>query len=644
MFCVNCGKPIEDGKTMCEACAAAQSMPYNPAEEPAYQPPYQPSYEPPYQPVAEPQQPTFELNNPVEPPKKGKKPKAPKTGKRFPVGLVVAATAVVGIAAAAVFCWDTISSFFVRSFGSPEDYMTHVEEKVAEENINSFTSAYGQMLNAMGGGEMEHTGVKGEMHLTFGEDLLDLIELGMTASGTDMDLGWLSDIKMTVSSSIDGDLAEAEMGIGLGKTTIATINMILDMENGDCYMTVPELTGTYLALSMEDAGLDMSQFEDYQEMMSDFVKMMPSEKKMNEILIKYWAIVLANVEDVEKSTETVEVDGLEQKLNVITFTVTDENLIDIAIAILEDIQDDEELLECAIGIYEKMYPGYGYLEYNEETGEYEEVFVEADHEEIIMEALDSALESLEEVKDELDGDVSINVTTYIDNSDKIMGRTIEVETPDDSYEAYYITVWEKNEFAFEANIADMIEITGSGSREKKLLSGEYEISVDGEHMLTLEVEDYDEKAAEEGYINGTFTLVPSDDVMEKIIDEMGATGMGAYLDFAKLALEVKLANTATSNDIALNIKMGGSTMFGISLYAEYVEGDSIKVPSKTVDMNDQEALMEWVMDMDFEQLISNLEDAGVSDMIVDALEGVIGYLDYYDNYSYAYPEEEYYYG
>ena len=131
--------------------------------------------------------------------------------------------------------------------------------------------------------------------------------------------------------------------------TQETIDMILDMDNGDCYMTIPELTKTYVALSMTDAGMDMSQLENAREMMAEMVEKMPSEEKLNSCLLKYWAIVLANVEDVEKSTETVEVDGLEQKLNVITFTVTDENLVNIAIAILEDIQEDEELLEWLTG-------------------------------------------------------------------------------------------------------------------------------------------------------------------------------------------------------------------------------------------------------------------------------------------------------
>lgn len=670
MFCVNCGKQIGDGQVMCEACAAAKNLPYNPNNEPGYQPqqpayeppgyqPQQPAYEPPvyqpqqpvyqqpvYQQPAAPEQP-FVLNNPAqEQPKKApKKKKGGKGGKGFPVGGLVAAVLVVAIAVTAVFCWDAISSFFVRSFASPEDYMAHVEQKAAKDQINSLTSAYGGMLDALGGGAGDYA-MQTEMHFEMGDELLTMLETTLAYSGMDMDLSWLSDIKMTIYGNYSGDLTQSDIGIGLGKTTIATISVLLDMESGDLYMGIPELSDTYLSGSMEDAGMTAEDMAAVKDTINELMEKLPSEEKLNENLTRYWDIVLANAQDVEKGTETVEVDGLEQKLNVISCTFTEEDLLNIAAAILEDVRDDEEMMDLIVAVYELSAPrNESSVEgvYDPETDSYysENITVEVDYEAEVKEAIAYALEELETLKDDADDDNRINLTTYIDNADKIVGRTIEVEADGDtSGEIYYITVWEKDAFAFEANFNDMAEIVGSGEREKNLVSGEYELTVEGEDILTLEVENYDEKLAEDGYINGSFTIEPSDALMEQMMGGGDLSGMGGFLDFAKLSLQFDITSSESGAEYAVRAKMAGATLIGVTISSTKQEATKVKVPSDTVDMYDEEAMMDWAMNLDYDQLIENLEDAGVADMIVDAIMGGLDSMfsdDYYDDY-YEYPD------
>lgn len=636
MFCVSCGKQIGDGKVLCETCEAAKNMPYDPQSEPAYQP-QQPVNQ---QPVAQsaPEQP-FVLNNPVQQPQKA--PKKKKGGKGFPVGGVVAAVLVVAIAVTAVFCWDAISSFFVRSFASPEDYMAHVEQKAAKEQINSLTSAYGGVLDGLGGAG--DYAMETEFHFEIGDELLTMIETTLAYSGMDMDVSWLSDIKMTVYGNYSGDLTQSDIGIGLGKTTIATISVLLDMESGDMYMGIPELSDAYLYGNVEDAGMNIGDLSTYKETMDELVEKLPTEEKLNEKLTLYWDIVLANAQDVQKDTETVEVDGLEQKLNVINCTFTEEDILNIAVAILEDVQDDEELMELAICFVE--YAGSSTVSYyeevwNEEWGMYESVpvYEEIDAEAVVTEGIADALDELESLKDDANDSNRINLTTYIDNSDKIVGRTLEVEADDDvTGEIYYITVWEKDEFAFETNFDDMMEIVGGGEREDGLISGEYEVTVEGEDLLTLEVSDYDEKLAEDGYINGSFTLKPSDELMERMMGSSDAS-MGAFMDFASLALQLDITNSEEGGEYTLRAKMGGATLIGVTVSASKQEAAKVEVPSETVDMYDEEALMDWAMNLDYEQLIRNLEDAGVADLIVDAiLDGVDSMFSYGDAYE-EYPD------
>ncbi len=618
MFCIYCGKQIEDGKTMCDSCAAARNMPYDPAEEPVYQQPAEPVPQQPAQPEA----PAFTVSNPVEPPKSGKKPKSPK---RFPLGAVIAAVAVVGVAASVAIFWDSITGMFVRNFAKPEDYLSHVEEKEAEKQIGTLTDAYGSILGALGNftgtdvsdkvedkvENADNVSTQTQIQVEVGDEILEMLEPMLENSGVNMDLAWLNDIRLTLAGNTDGDLTQADMGIGLGKTTIATLSVLMDLAGGDMYMGIPELSDTYLHLVLEDYmdGAQMPDMDEVQDILDEVVALLPAEEKLNEVLNRCYTLILENVGEVEKTSDTIEVDGLEQKLTVLECTVTEEDILNIAVAILEDVEDDKELMESIYGIAEYAY-GYD--------------------EDEVDEGIAYALEELDAMAEEADEDNCINLTTYIDNNDVIVGRVIEIDSADgESIEISYVTVWQKDEFAFEADIADAIEITGSGSSKKDILEGEYEIEVEGQHIATLEISDYDEKAAEQGYINGTFTLTPSKDLMEMIIDQSGdMSQISSFLNIAKLSFQVEVASSEKTSQFSMRLQAGGATLFGLTLSSEQGKASDIKVPD-SIEVDDQEALQEWILDMDFDVLVENMEDAGVPDEILDVVNQVLDQLDSY---------------
>ncbi len=599
MFCVNCGKPIDDGKTLCNECAGAQNMPYNPNEEPVYH----------AAPVVE--EPAFQLNNP------GEMTKKPKKKGKFPVGGLVALLVVAAIAVCGFVFWENVQSFFVRSFASPEDYMAHVEKKAAEEQINSITNAYGSVLGLLGAAEAEDAELeafRGEMRIELGEDILDMLSTSMEYSDMDMDFDWLSNIFVTMYANPGEDLSQIELGVGLDDVTVATLSMIMGLQSGDVYYGIPELSDTYFYMDMsgymDEVDASAEEMELYQEMMLEMVGMLPSKEKLNEVLNRYMDIVLANLQDVEKDSEVVEVDGVEQKLNVITCTAEAEDILNIAIAILEDVKEDEELLECVceVAAYYAEMSGYG-----------ENIL----DEDMIDEALDTAIENLEDQKDDLEVDVSVELTTYVDNSDKIVGRTVEVDADGETQEIYYITVWENNEFAFEADIAGQMEITGSGSRDGSLLEGEYVLEVQGQELLVLEVEDYDEDAAEDGYLNGTFTLSPSSELLEAALSQAGASELSSYL--INPAIVFAFENSETTSSVTMRLEMAGTTVVGFTVSGEMLEATAIEEPEDYVEfldatgVVDQTAMLEWLQSADFDAILDKMEEAGVPDLLIDYL-------------------------
>ncbi len=621
MFCVKCGKPIEDGKTMCDACAA-QNLPYNPHEEPVYHA------------APAPEAPSFELNNPVEPPKKTKKASG---GKRFPVGGLIAAVLVVAIAVVAVVCWDSITAWFLSLFGTPESYMKHTEKQAAEEQINKLSDSYGKyrdlLLIVSGDSDekLEDTNfaMKSEVKMEIGQDVLDLLVVS-GAAGMDMD--WLKDIRFDVYSGFNDGLVQSDMGIAIGGASIGTLSTMVDLAELDMYIGYPELSDTYLQVDLKDMPGFEEQWEQLQssfgelgEMAGELADVMPTEELVNKLLVRYWDIVLDHVEDVEKETETVEVDGVEQKLTVIECTITSEGVCKIAMAILEDMQEEDELMDFLYAIAE--YSG-------------------ADEDDV-DDAIEMAIEELEEMADDADSDNRINLTTYIDKNHDIVGRNIEIEGEHmDPVEIYYITVWEKDEFAFEADIAGQVEIVGSGSRDKKLVDGEYEVSVQGMEVLTIEFEDYDEKAAEDGYLNGTFVIAPGSDLADLISGGYGSVypeeysadsyavpsmgGMASML--TSFELEFTVASSEKRSDVTMSINAMGMEVVTFGISAEEVDPADIKLPKDTAQFDDQDELVDWVLGMDWDKMMSNLEKAGLPDVILDEIEDILSDLDDLQDY------------
>lgn len=633
MFCINCGKEVPEGKILCDECEAAQNL-QHPEEQAA---PVAESTEEAAPVVEAAEQPdTFQLNDPTAQSVK-------KTGKRFPVAAVIAAVALVAIVLTAVLCWGSIESFFIRTFASPEDYLEHVAEKQMEANISAFSGAYGQMLANMSGNKELSSAAKLEMHLIMGEELMSMLETGMESSGMSMDLSWLNDIMISMDTNIQGDMTQMDMGVGLNNTTLLTLSMIMDMAGMDMYMGVPELSDHYLSADLSEldgaAMTPAGSMTAVQDSLDEIKELLPSEEYVNTLLNRYLQIILENVKEVEKDTDKVSVSGVEQKFNVLTATIYEEDLLNIAIAVLEDAKEDEELLNLIVGICEKVGThDYDYV-WNENLGDYEKVPVDVDFEAMVEDGIDEALDSLDELLDDCDDDNYITLTLYVDNSDAICGVTAEVSGAEVDLEFNFITVWQRNNFAFEAELGP-VSIEGEGSRKKNLINAVYDITVMGMDALTIEVIDYDEKQAEEGNLVATYRLTPGEDIMDMILGGGVATPMpevsgapvppvssssvlGNLIGNADLSLQLECDCVGEKAAFTFSILADDSTVIGFSVSATTEEAGKIEIPDKTVDVTDQTAMQYWVLGLDLDKLGDNLEKADLPDEVITAFEAFV---------------------
>lgn len=580
MFCGNCGKPIPEGKDTCEFCNPPAQ------QEVEYQIPPAPEDIP--APAAE--APEFTLSTPVESEAKPKK----KAGK---LGLIIGAAALVLVVLLVALNWKPISRFFVRTFAAPQAYLAVVEKDAAADVAEDIATAYDEYLasyDSKGGTANIAVGVE------VGDMLMTTLQTALSQSGVNMELAWLESVSLQPVYQVYENTMKLDLLIGINDKAITTVTGIWDMDSQQIYIGAPGLHDTFIQMDAVDLfGSDAYDIADSmiqsRKMSEQLMEILPTGEQLKTLITTYWGLIFESIEEGEKETQKVSCGGLEQSMTVITVELSQKDVLKIAEKILEHAKDDETIGDILDNVGDYMTDLYGY---------------EMDMEELFEEAVEEALDSIDEAKEYVERGDFITLETFIDGKNEIVGRTITVEADGEEVELYYITVTEGKEFAFQAEIADMAVIEGEGTLSGDKRTGSYTLSVDGTEYVTLELEDF---SCTDGKPSGTLRIVPSSDL---------------YSNAGAAASAVSILSTATveltfdGNTVRLAVEVSGAEMLALTFSAGYGKAQPIDIPN-SIDANDDKAAMEWVSELDWSALIANLKEAGVPSEYMDLIEGVI---------------------
>ena len=621
MFCSNCGKQLPDGQRFCPDCGASlapqQEQPVY--QQPIYQQPVQPQYEQPvyqqpiYQQPVQPQyqqpvyqqpvyqQPdTFQLGT-APSTQKIQKPKKSKKGLFIGLGVGLA---VVAAAAAVVLNFDAIKGLFggekaLADRGTPQEQAEYL---------------YGGVLDDLTGALTADPDAAGDFRLdsTFNIHLNPMIT-GSLESQAGMDMDWLNDLTLTYTAQKKGELAQALTGIGIGDTTQLTMDAIAKGQEM-VWLGLPGLNKNYLEIDIEqlmaEGGMTvMASSSQY------ILELLPDNETLAESLEGYTGIVLSYLEDAESSTETVKCNGLKQELTVLRVKITEKQLAQMCKELLQYAAKDKSVkifLNNYTDYTRKQYQDFGFTQ--EEINQYfPDMYTEFQSE------LDGILEELDDTIANAQKGNYLYIYNYVDVAD-VVGMKLEVHSVDEeTMEVSFLTVWEDDEFAFQGDFEDL-QITGEGVREKGIVEGEYIVEVEGEEVLILEVQDYDQEAAEDGKLIGTFTLRPAPGIANMAGSDSGSAASALTM----MALELKLDCSEEKASGSFGLSAASNDIVSVDFVITTAEAGKIKVPSDTVIFDgDQQALMDWVQDMDFDSLLDALEDAGMPGELVDALSDAI---------------------
>jgi len=617
-FCIECGSPVEapaEPEEVVEPVAAVdpvveetvaeeprESEPVDegpeakeaPAEEPAAEEPEQAAEpeKPETVEPAEPAAPAGPIGIPVD-----EAAEAPKKSRK-PLYIAIALVAILAIAAAVVFGSGL--------FASP-DKLYHKAELKAFENVSDgLASSYGSFVEGVGESEVQ---LSGNAELAFDESLFDLLEMGGIL---DEDLSWLKAIRAeyTVNAAKEGR-SGADFKLKLNGKDIATVNGVVDPDDGMVYIKVPELSDEYAELDLDDmldelyyelpysvySIIAQGEDEETKELITDVLKALPSEGDLKKLLNKYVKLAVESIEGVEKSKDSLSAGGVSANYTALTVKIDTDNARRIAKNVLTEMEKDAELKKLIISVADA-------------AGEDGDDTYESFHD-----SIKDALDSVEDI--ELSKKDTVTMTVYVDRKGNIAGREIKASglrvtmaMPKDGSKVGI-------RLAVKTDGNYLIDLEGDGKISGSKLEAELALKVYGVELAEVTVNEMELAKLKKGQIGASITIKPSKALLEEL-DLTGAVGSFAK----KLRLTLLLDTSDSAASVSVSLQTDSSDLVKLWIDCKKSSGKKVGAASG-VDVYD------WLDSIDAKgakEVIKRLKDAGVP---ADLLEELEDFVDWY---------------
>ncbi len=564
MFCEKCGSQLPEGAAFCEQCGAS----VNPT---TVQPVEQPIEQPVMQEVQQFAQPEYS---------------APVKKKKAPIVLGIIAAVVVALGAVVACNFSELTGFVIKTFGSDEAYLKYVEKKAFDTYTDDFTEFYGTYIDQLGkdaSGEVQ-------IGLNVSQEALDLVA---QTSGSEMDLDWLNDILLDMDVTSTEDMQSMDAKLCISDTEILDTQYIYDLKEQKMFLAFLNLSETYFGISM----MDEFGYEDYNTMLYNdrgFIKALPSDEEVNELVKVYLGIVIEHLNKVEKSSDTLKVDGVKQKVTTLELTVDTDTIRAISIDVLQTMKKDKDLEKYINDL----------ADYMDESEDAYDSFEEG---------IDDLLDELEDADD--DNEELMVLTDYVDSKHVIVGRGLEVEGEEI---LSYAKAQDGDKFAIEAALnydGEEMSLEGSGTDKRGKVDAEYEFVVADMDMFTVSAEDF---FYEEDEMSGSIQLLPS----QELLSEMGLDeSLGGVISVLDTGLEFVFDVDTKTAKTSINIINKGETFAGIDITSSTTKPDKIEVPSESDVTEDEDA---WIESMDLSKIAEALREAGLPEELVYMAEMYLG--------------------
>ena len=595
MFCKNCGNEIENDAAFCPQCG------YRLKEHtPQQESPVCPVCHHPIKPGA-----AFctscgaDLSNAQQATDK------PVHTRKKPLiigGIAVAVLAVGGITAVLA---SSLPKLMYRS--SPEKYYRYAEIQNLEDNAEIIGDLYDSCLE-----QQKKTGKGATVNLT-----ARLEDGGRSLLGTvvPMDLSWLKEISLNTTGRSDESAFGAESTLSLNDTPLASLHLSGDFDLQEIYMTIPEISSDYLGMNLSSIlgqyGGDFSSLQSLEEMMTDLSEFCEDGDTVEELLVRYGTIVFNHITDVEKSSETLEINGISEKVTTLEARITPSDFAAMGKEMIPLLRKDDDLRQIitACGKMAALQDSG-----NIDGNSYYQEFL------YLLDSLESELNQLAENADYY----YLLSRICIGKSDQITSRTLTLVANGEYLQLLsYSKPQNGKTFALNTtvNLEDYtMTISGSGTVSEKKETADYTVSVNGIPYLRLRTSDFDTEKAKKGYINGTFTLSP----LAGISSLSGADELGGILN--NYALKFNCNSSEKSSQIELSVMSTDLPLITFSseyLYESSGATDFPKNSDKVYNLENEDEILQYVSSINWDQVLQILHKTEIPAEYMTVLENYI---------------------
>lgn len=534
----------------------------------------------------------------VEPVKKKKKIK--------PARIIFPAVAVI-LAAVLIFTnvGYLIGATLTKWFGSDRAYLQVVEKHAISSYASTVTDYYEDYFK----NNIDNARIEGNVSVSLGKQAKSLAKM------YDIDLGALDAAGFDFVYNSKGDRLMSMLALTMGGKDILSAEMVFDGKEGAAYVKLKELTSKVLRVEIPDSvDIDTAKYKKALE------KMLPKPATVEKLVGKYAKIALKEIKDVDVYSDTVEVDELSQKLTVVEYTISEETLYNMGMAIVKAAKKDKDIKK----IIKNMEKGYEELDAELPSDLYDE----------FIDALDNA-------EDELDSaspsdEVLATVYSYVNGKHEVVGRMFS--QGEDSDEKYgYVRVYDGNKFEAKGELGG-VYVYGSGTEKGGKINGELTGYSGSNEIITIEFEDFEKNAAKKGKLKGTVRIKPGKALKSMLSREISDSSVRRIINSLDFALEVKMDVTEKGGNITYTFLVDGAEFVTLDITTKRSAGKKVSIPDgDTIDVTDEDELEEFIEDIDFDKILRNLKKAGLPEELVDELEEAIsniGRKDYANSYSY----------
>lgn len=611
MFCSKCGTQMPDTAQFCPSCGAPNKLAQaggatqQPVQQPIQQPVQQPAYQQQYQQPPYQQQPQMAQRQwQAQGAAYGAAVKA--AGKSLPIAKIVAVVAVLVVGVFAAVKFTPLGSTFTRSFGAPEDYYQSVEKSAVKKLSGTVSSTYDNFVRSSV--VTEDQSLSGSIDVQLGDEartlLVDLLGSTLDEINEGDDLKWLKTASIDYEVNRKDDLGSFGGKVLLNGTGIASLNGILEFESGKIWISIPELSERYFEMSMEDMELDDmridlgSVFDAITSMdmtgANPALQALPEADVMEKLIEKYLNAALDCIENVEKTKDSLTVEGVTADYTAMITTIDGEAMEAIVKKVGPMLKEDKDIKEIIIGVMDAM----------EEDGEqYYNDF---------LDAIDEMLADADDISEDMTDDIIM--TVYTDNSDEVHGRTLEFG----DYEIKLLMPEKGGKFGLEVSYSEageeMFRILGSGTRKGSKLTGQMDLDIEGEFMGVIGLEEFDDERLEKGELSGAITFQPSAELLDMLSSDI-PDALVSILEDIELRLDMETARDKF--ELALTASTNGKLLISASVDGQTGPNKNISRVSNSV------AMEEWAEDITLdklEKIVDSIERAGVPEAYTELLD------------------------